>query len=265
VSDVVAIGDFMAWEGGCVMIGKSFAPIPMHAHYAIQVAFGPRRGIRFRTDERDPWTEYDAVIIPSRNPHAMDSTGIDHGAVLLIEPETPQGRALAERCGDGGILGVPLSAFDGMHTALLSTWKAGKGPQAVVAAAQDVIRTLTAGVSPMTASDDRILRAIEYIRENLDKPLTLNEVAKEAFLSPSRFRHLFVEQTGTALRPYLLWRRFLRAWEVVMQGESLSSAAHQAGFADAAHLTRTSRRMFGFAPSALRVNVRPASADIATA
>jgi AraC family transcriptional regulator len=264
MSDVVAIGDFMAWEGGCVMIGRSFAPIAMHAHYAIQVAFGAQRGIRFRTGEHGPWTEYDAVIIPSRNPHAMDSTALEAGAVLLIEPETPQGRALAERCGDSGILAVPMAALEGAHAALLTTWKSGKGPEATVRAAQDVITTLTAGVTPRVVSDDRILRAIEYIRNHLDAPLTLNEVAKEAFLSPSRFRHLFVEQTGTALRPYVLWRRFLRAWEVVMRGESLSVAAHKAGFADAAHLSRTSRRMFGFAPSMLRVNVRDAGSDTAT-
>jgi AraC family transcriptional regulator len=97
---------------------------------------------------------------------------------------------------------------------------------------------------------------VTYIRDHLEAPLTLEEVAREAFLSPSRFRHLFVEQTGTALRPYVLWRRFLRAWEVVMQGGSLSTAAHSAGFADAAHFTRTSHRMFGFPPSALQINQR---------
>lgn len=79
-------------------------------------------------------------------------------------------------------------------------------------------------------------------------------MAAEAFLSPSRFRHLFVEQTGMALRPYILWRRFLRVWDLLAEGESLSTAAHRAGFADAAHLTRTSRRMFGFPPSALQLS-----------
>jgi AraC-like DNA-binding protein len=92
-----------------------------------------------------------------------------------------------------------------------------------------------------------------HIRANLGASLTLEEVAEEACLSPSRFRHLFVEQTGMALRPYILWRRFLRVWDLVAAGESLSTAAHVAGFADAAHLTRTSRRMFGFPPSAMPV------------
>jgi AraC-like DNA-binding protein len=56
-----------------------------------------------------------------------------------------------------------------------------------------------------------------------------------------------------ALRPYILWRRFLRVWELMTARESLSAAAHAAGFADAAHLTRTCRRMFGFPPSALQL------------
>ena len=79
------------------------------------------------------------------------------------------------------------------------------------------------------------------------------KVAEVAFLSPSRFRHLFVEQTGMAFRPYVLWRRFLKVWELMTQGASLSSAAHGAGFADAAHLSRTSKQMFGFPPSRMDV------------
>ena len=101
----------------------------------------------------------------------------------------------------------------------------------------------------LQGADERILRAVAHIRAHLDAPLTLDDVAEVACLSPSRFRHLFVEQTGMALRPYILWRRFLRVWELLTAGASLSAAAHSAGFADAAHLSRTSRAMFGFPPS----------------
>ena len=111
-------------------------------------------------------------------------------------------------------------------------------------------------------SDERILRAAAHIRAHLDAALTLDDVAEVACLSPSRFRHLFVEQTGMALRPYILWRRMLRAWELLTAGGSLSAAAHAAGFADAAHLSRTSRAMFGFPPSAIQFAERlPAGAD----
>jgi AraC-like DNA-binding protein len=102
-------------------------------------------------------------------------------------------------------------------------------------------------------SDERILRAISHIKTHLGSSLTLDDIAEVANLSPSRFRHLFVEETGMALRPYILWRRFVRVWELIAAGTSISSAAHEAGFADAAHLSRTSKAMFGFAPSGLQL------------
>ena len=116
-----------------------------------------------------------------------------------------------------------------------------------------LLQALTGNVEPREASDERILRAVAYINANLDKKLTLDEVAGAAFLSPSRFRHLFVEETGMGLRPYILWRRFLLVWELAMKGESMSAAAHAAGFADAAHLSRTSKQMFGFPPTVMPI------------
>jgi AraC-like DNA-binding protein len=182
---------------------------------------------------------------------------VQPSAVLLVEPETREGRALAERYLAGGIAAIPPALLADAGPALFAAWHdaargAGSAP-AVADAARRVIRGLTGGGEPSVVADERILRAVAYVAAHLDAPLTLEEVAAEACLSPSRFRHLFVEETGMALRPYVLWRRFLRVWELVMAGASLSAAAHAAGFADAAHLTRTSRRMFGFPPSAMHV------------
>lgn len=253
----VGAGDFIPWDGGCFLIGRALAVAPMHAHYAIQVAFGSAAGIRFRANESVDWTEYEAVVIPSRQPHTMDATLLPFVAVLFVEPESREGRALDERYGTGGITALPDDALAGTDNALFATWLQHRNAPATASAARAVIQQLTGGVMPALVSDERILRAITYINDNLAASLTLEEVAAEACLSPSRFRHLFVEQTGTALRPYVLWRRFLRAWEVVLRRQSLSTAAYEAGFADAAHFTRTSVRMFGFPPSALDVATVP--------
>ena len=43
------------------------------------------------------------------------------------------------------------------------------------------------------------------------------------------------------------------AVERMADGASLTEAAHEAGFADSAHFSRTFRRMFGLAPSSLRI------------
>ena len=255
----------MPWDDGCLFIGRDGGTVPVHAHYAIQIAFGASPGIRFRTSEREPWTEYGGAIIPSRQPHAMDVTHVHSVAVIFVEPETRQGRAIAERWLQGGIAEMPGEVLAELVPALFAAWQDERSAAAVERAARRIVRALTGGVGPSTVADERILRAIAYVRAHLDAPLTLEAVADVACLSPSRFRHLFVEQTGMGLRPYILWRRFLRVWELQMEGASLSSAAHAAGFADAAHLSRTSRRVFGFPPSTMHVGEPPrkAAADAA--
>jgi AraC family transcriptional regulator len=247
------VGHFVSWDGGCLLIGESRGVFPLHAHYAIQIAFCSEPGIRFRPSDAAEWTAYGAAVIPSRQPHAMDATRGPLIAVLLIEPETRQGRALAERYPQGGISALSEGALAETGPPLFAAWREQRSAAAVTAAAQDVVRALSGGVVPSAVSDERILRAVAYVRAHLDRPLTLEEVAGEACLSPSRFRHLFVEETGMALRPYILWRRFIRVWELLAAGESISAAAHAAGFADAAHLSRTSRSMFGIPPSALQL------------
>jgi AraC-like DNA-binding protein len=110
-----------------------------------------------------------------------------------------------------------------------------------------------AAVQPSVMSDERTLRAKSHITSHINGAVTLEQVADVACLSPSRFRHLCVEQTGMAWRPYVLWRRVVRVWKRIATGDSLSAAAHAAGFAPAAHLSRTSIRMFGLPPSALQL------------
>jgi AraC-like DNA-binding protein len=251
------VGHFVPWDGGCLLIGRGGGIVPVHAHYAIQIAFGSSPGIRFRATDDEPWTEYGGAIIPSRQPHSMDAAHVQPNAVLFVEPETREGRAITERYLRAGIAPVPDDALGDLVPALFAAWEDAwqgrRGEDDVADAARRVVQALTGGTPPTIASDERILRAIAYVKANLDRPITLDEVASEACLSPSRFRHLFVEETGMGLRPYLLWRRFLRVWELLMGGASLSAAAHAAGFADAAHLSRTSRSTFGFPPSAMQM------------
>jgi len=244
---------FVPWDGGCLFIGHGGGLVPVHAHYAIQIAFGSEPGIRFRTTESGQWTEYAGAIIPSRQPHGMDVTRVPANVVLFVEPETREGRALTERWLQRGIASVPDALFSEVARPLFGAYLEARSATAVEHAARQAVHVLTGGAEPAVVTDERIVRAVAHIKAHLDAPLSLEAIADVACLSPSRFRHLFVEQTGVRLRPYVLWRRFLHVWELLTAGESLSRAAHAAGFADAAHLSRTSRSMFGFPPSAMQM------------
>jgi AraC-like DNA-binding protein len=255
------VGDvqLFLWNGGCIFIGSTVGTFAVHAHQAIQITFGVSGELRLRPSDRDPWTSYRLAVIPSRQPHAFDATGVSLGVVLFVEPETREGRALTELYLRDGIASLDDETMAPPIAELFAAFLERRGDEAIAAASRRVVRTLTRGVEPLVVSDERILRAVSYINTHLDQQITLNDVASDACLSPGRFRHLFVEQTGMGLRPYVLWRRFMHVWELIMAGASLSHAAHEAGFADSAHLTRTSQRMIGVAPSLFRVSPEPAA------
>jgi AraC family transcriptional regulator len=265
VSATVGAGRFVAWDGGCLFIGRHHTAVPVHAHQAIQLVLGRDARHFVRAGAQAPWIEYSAAVIPSHQLHGIDVTRADYGIVVFVEPETREGRAIAERHIRGGVSEVGSAALEAAARHLFDTWLRQENEHAISAAARSLVGVLSEGIEPTIVTDERILRAIAYIGANLASPLTLDEVASHVFLSPSRFRHLFAEQTGMGLRPYVLWRRFLHIWNLVMRGVSLSTAAHSAGFADAAHLTRTSKRMFGFAPSAMQlVSGAPPAANAGT-
>jgi AraC-like DNA-binding protein len=253
MTEPVSVAQYFPWEGGAIFIGTAGA-LPAHAHQAIQICFLFEGRIRLRASDELPWTEYDIAMVPSRHTHGMDGSRVRYGATLFVEPETREGRVLAERYLCGGIVDVDRKPFATVLSDLRSAALKQRGRAAVVDLARLVVHALTENSEPAVTSDARILRAVKYVNDHLSAPITLKQVAAVACLSPSRFRHLFAEQTGMGLRQYVLWRRFVSVWEYRMGGASLAAAAHAAGFADSAHLTRTSRRMIGIPPSAMDVS-----------
>jgi AraC-like DNA-binding protein len=248
----VSTAQYFPWDGGAIFIGTA-GEIPAHAHQAIQICLLFAGRIRLRAADAEPWADYDIGIVPSRHAHGMDGAGSHYGATFFIEPETREGRILTERYLQSGIANVDRKPVDDALRELHAAALGRRGQRAVVECARAVVRALTRHSEPSVTSDERILRAVKYVNDHLAAPLTLAQVARVVYLSPSRFRHLFAEQTGMGLRQYVLWRRFVSVWQHRMDGASLSTAAHAAGFADSAHLTRTSRRMFGIAPSQMDV------------
>ena len=246
-------GDFVAWNGGCILLGQGGgAAIAPHAHYAIQLAFGVPAGLRVRFGRNGAWQACAAALVPSRATHTIDVGDCRWSAVLFIEPETPEGRALAARLG-GRLECLDAAALAAPIERLQAAWESERDAAAVAAACRALVQEL-ASTPAREPSDARVLAAIEHIARRLDDAPSLADVARAVHLSPSRFRHLFVAETGMPLRTYVLWRRLLKVWTLLMAGETLSAAAHAAGFADSAHLSRTARTMFGLPPSALQMS-----------
>lgn len=120
-----------------------------------------------------------------------------------------------------------------------------------------VVRLLRSGAAAairdaalVTRSASRIQQSMRFIRAQLQRPLTVAELAGEAAMSPSHYAHSFRQVAGMSPMRYLREAR-LDAARALLLGGGLrpSEAAARAGFDSAAHFTREFRRRFDATPS----------------
>jgi AraC-like DNA-binding protein len=172
-------------------------------------------------------------------------------AQIFSEPESREGRVLQLRYRDEGVSSPSQGMLDQEIAALATAYRAREDAARLIALAQSVISAL-AGTSPAPeALDSRIELALQLVRERMGDRVQLGKIAGAVHLSPERFRHLFVEQTGVRFRAYILWLRLECALGAYTAGKSLTEAAHAGGFADSAHLSRTFRKMFGISAASI--------------
>jgi AraC-like DNA-binding protein len=246
---VIGVGRVLLWSGGSLWIGREGGVAQAHSHHAIQITLALTGTVRLCHDGQ-AWRDYTGAVVMPHHRHRFDGCGNDT-AMIFVEPETLQGQALKARFGSETVSSLPEDTAMRMAEPLHKSFEEQADDATLLSQARRSLALLT-GAGPLAGSiDPRIERAIRWLRSRLNEPTSLDQAAAQAHLSPSRFRHLFMEQTGVSFRAYLLWARVELAVDRGMSGQPWTVAAHEAGFADSAHLSRTCRRMFGIAPSML--------------
>ena len=245
--NVAGIGRVCMWQGGSLWIGREAGHAHPHSHHAIQIAVAlDGAGGRFRLrGGADDWSAYEAAIVLPDCRHEFNGGG-GFIAQIFVEPETRQGRALTAR-----FAGADIVRLAREHRSLVTELRRGRhgaSDEALASACRRFVDSLGGPTPPQAAPSPRVAAALAYIPRHLASSVTLRDVAEAVHLSPSRLRHLFVRETGTTFRAYVLWLRIQRAISVVTEGHSWTVAAQEAGFADSAHLSRTFRRTYGVSP-----------------
>lgn len=103
------------------------------------------------------------------------------------------------------------------------------------------------GLSPAVAR-----RVTEYLRANLERPVTLAELAREADLSEFHLQRMFRAQFGLSPHGWAEARRIDRAKDLIAAGEPLAGIAADCGYSSQSHLTRAFRAATGATPGAWR-------------
>lgn len=229
--------------------GEEAADVHAHAHHAIQITF-----------QLKGWFEISAGDALLLGPVAAVASDARHGfrasgavAFLFIAPESSVGIALNRILfADQPWANVTSGELCTLREALCDCFERGGSEEELRQLGKGIIDTLPAA-EPRAMPDPRVLGMIAYARQNLEHSVTLPDAAASIGLSSSRARHLFVAQTGLPFKTYILWLRIERAVALYAAGSSLTEAAHEAGFADSAHFSRTFRRTFGLPAAALRL------------
>jgi AraC-like DNA-binding protein len=216
----------------------------MHRHHNLHLVLARAGELRVRVggDERDAA----GVLTGPDVEHAIDAT--DRDVVLLfVDPQSVPGATLVASM-DG-----PATFIDGEGRDRLL---AGLGPSPVSSALDAwmnrAVEGLTGTAWQRPQMHPAVRRLVRELREHSPgSDTSLEALAERAGLSSSRLMHVFTASMGIPLRPYLRWLRFQRAASAIMAGAPLSLAAADAGFSDAAHMSRTFKEMFGISPSVL--------------
>ena len=90
--------------------------------------------------------------------------------------------------------------------------------------------------------------------------MTQIELGQRLNMERTRALRYFKAATGQTFRAYKQWAGLQHAARGLMRGESVRTAAMDAGFSDTAHLSRTFRHMFGLTPSVAIAALTPATA-----
>ena len=236
------------WEGGFLLIARAEGVVPAHAHHAVQIVVA-LDGMVAICGEDDRWRRGPGIIVQPDVVHSFDCNGA-MGAMLFVDPESNEG-AWLHRALEQEIAVVSDARLASSVSELRTFIEQPIESMEVGDLIRHCVHALTPGAPPARRLDQRITRVLDAIRARDDLRMSLDEAAQFAFLSPSRFAHLFKDQVGLPYSRYMLWRKLTRAMVAIASERTIAAAAQAADFADAAHLTRTFYQMVGMAPSVL--------------
>ncbi len=99
--------------------------------------------------------------------------------------------------------------------------------------------------------DERIKRSAAKLNDFSGVKMTAADCAASVNLSPSRFLHLFKEQTGVSFRAFRAWKRARHLLHFVNEDVNLAHLAQDIGYPDSTHFSHSIRRFYGLQPRAI--------------
>ncbi|WP_243636751.1 AraC family transcriptional regulator [Rhodococcus sp. Eu-32] len=239
-SEVHSAATLWLWAGQAVYLGPSLT-LDFHAGSVLCFAVGVDAPFTLRDGRSGDWTVRSATVGP-RTTHKIES----HGRRMLFGYFDP-GASRATT-----IIGRMTVRHDGIgltHDAESDLLRLAniEDPDP-----REILSCVSGAESRCV--DERIVDAMARLRDKPGAMIAAPDLAAAVNLSTSRFLHLFSAETGTSFRRYRLWARMLHVGAAVADGNDLTTASAEAGFASPSHFSDSFRTMFGLSAASLLAN-----------
>lgn len=100
---------------------------------------------------------------------------------------------------------------------------------------------------------ERIQKSIDFIEDNLTEEITIDECARQAYMSVSGYYRIFLSVVGYNVKEYIRMRRLALAYEELVQGEqSVITVATKYAYNSTDSFTRAFKNQFGIVPSKVK-------------
>lgn len=100
----------------------------------------------------------------------------------------------------------------------------------------------------ISSSNKSVRLAMDYINANYTSQLTLESVAKSAYLSVNQLCRLFSKYCGTTVAKYIVSKRISEAKKLLAAGKSVSETALLCGYSDYSVFMRVFKKNVGMTP-----------------
>jgi len=236
-------------EIGGIFIGKNIKST-FHKHPSIAIVLSFEKQFEIVTSENSSLL-YEAALIPMTFDYKLLASKNDFTVFIHLDPFSET--SLIFKQTNPGIQSLNRVDFlDVLNDLKIWFDEDDNNTQRVYNILETIVSKLPSSCLHVQKMDERILRAIHFMKNSENENMNLKQIADLISLSPGRFYHLFKQETGLTFRQFILHLKMVNSLHAIHNHHTLTHASHFGGFSDQSHFIKTFKKAFGIKPSSIK-------------